>query len=188
MEDPEYGVFNSKDDVVYKSILPSEMVADIISIISSKQDEWKDGATGLATGIRPFLELNLAQDFPWLIDHLHVVLSGYFPDMIISTDARFYNHQLGGVKPHRDGNRDGHSNYTLLIYLSDQFEGGNLSIKTVRSEQERLEYEPDKYHNVFTLTPRIGYGVVFSKSLLHWASDVIDGHKNFLVLHLWSDF
>ena len=117
-----------------------------------------------------------------------MVLSDYFPDLRLDPNARFYSHQFGSVKPHKDGNHDGLCNYTLLIYLSDEFEGGKLSIKMKRSMEEMREAEPDKKHKVFTFNPMMGYGVVFSKDLLHWADELFEGEKNILLIHLYSKF
>ena len=189
MEDPVFAVFHREtSQVIYKSILTLVDVQEINALLVGRESGWEDGATGLATGIRPFLGLDLEKDLPDLIPHVKVVLRDYFPDLEVSTDARFYNHQLGSVKPHVDGNRDGKSNYTLLLYLGSDFEGGRLSIKMRRSNTELLESEPNKYHKVFTFEPLPGWGVIFHKSLLHWATEVIDGNKNFLLLHLHSEF
>jgi hypothetical protein len=122
------------------------------------------------------------------MSRLYIVLRDYLPDAVISSDARFYNHQYGSVKPHTDGNRDGISCYTLLLYLQDKFEGGRLSIKMERSEKEQLISEPDKKHKVFIIEPKIGYGIIFKKNLIHWADEVVEGNKNFLLIHIYSIF
>jgi len=74
------------------------------------------------------------------------------------------------------------------LYLTENFNDGKLSIKMKRTEDEKLEEEPDKHHKVFTFIPLIGCGVVFDKSLLHYAGEIIEGHKNFLLIHLASEF
>jgi len=122
-----------------------------------------------------------------ITDRLFTVLRDYFPDMKLDRWARFYNHQYGAVKPHYDANHDFMATHTILIYLTDDFGGGRLSIKTRRSDEERLASEqPNHYHKVYIIvTPKAGYGVVFKKNQLHWADECI-GDKNFLLIHLYS--
>ncbi len=98
------------------------------------------------------------------------------------------SHVHGNTRPHKDGNHDGVSNYTILLYLTDDFDDGKLSIKLKRSDAERLADEPHKYHKVFTIIPKKGYGVIFNKRLTHWANDIYEGHKNFIIIHVYSSF
>jgi len=189
MEDNIYGVFRTEpEQVVYKQILTPEEAITANNDFISEETGWKDGAQVIANGHRPFIDVDLPNKMPELMERLPVILRDYLPDVTVSPDARFYNHQYGRVKPHTDGNRDGVSQYTLLIYLCSEFEGGQLSIKLKRSDEERLAENPYHHHKIFTFTPKCGYGVIFRKSLLHWAEEVVDGNKNFLLIHLRSDF
>ena len=190
MEDEVHAVFKSEpNQVVYKQILTYFEAIELNELFLNSNSYWQDGAIKISTGLRPYIDVNLEdKDVKLVYDRLIIVLKDYFPDIKVSTDARFYNHQFGGTKPHKDGNRDGVSNYTLLLYLTDNFDDGKLSIKTKRSEEERLECNSDKFHKIFTITPKIGYGVIFNKNLTHWAADVLEGNKNFLLIHLYSDF
>ena len=195
MEDSIHGVFKKEDkQVIYKQII-SDIEADELNNILLKLDNniWLDGAMHISTGSRPYLELDLFsshENLKEIYNRLPIILRDYFPDLQVNNDSRFYNHQYGSTKPHKDGmgGRDGISNYTLLLYLTDNFNDGKLSIKLRRSIEEENEDQPDKHHKVFTIIPKKGYGVIFHKELLHWASEIVEGEKNFLLIHLFSNF
>jgi hypothetical protein len=68
--------------------------------------------------------------------------------------------------------------------LTDDFDDGKLSIKMKRTEEELQG--SDKLHKVFTIMPIVGYGVIFNKDLLHWASEVYTGSKNICIIHLYA--
>lgn len=121
-------------------------------------------------------------------DRLRVALRDYFPDISLGPTARFYRHLFGSVRPHKDVSRDGASRYTLPLYLSDSFNGGRLSIKTRRTEQELCESEPGMKHKVFTFSPRSGYAVIFQKGVLYWADEVTEGPKDLLIFDLATAF
>jgi hypothetical protein len=137
----------------------------------------------LASGERFLYNIDLSEErFQFITDRLFLVLENYFHPLQMDRYGRFYSHRFGSVRPHTDRNHDNKSNYTILIYLTDMFEG-KLSVKMQRSVEERKLYEPDKKHKVFTFTPLRGYAVIFHKDLLHWAQETYSD-KNFLLLHL----
>lgn len=179
--------------IIYKQILLEDEVLELNTYL---MDRTHKQISNLATGSRLYCDINLNSHT--ITDRLFIVLRDYFPDMKLDKNARFYNHQYGAIKPHYDVNHDGVSTHTLLIYLTDDFEGGRLIIKTKRPDEERLiiktkhpdeerllSSQPNHYHKVFTITPKIGYGVIFKKNNLHWADDCI-GDKNFLLIHMYS--
>lgn len=168
--------------IIYKQILSEDEVLELNTYLMDRTH--KQQISSLATGSRLYCDIVL--DSHIITDRLFIVLRDYFPDMKLDKNARFYNHQYGAIKPHYDVNHDGVSTHTLLIYLTDDFEGGRLTIKTKRPDEERLlSSQPNHYHKVFTITPKIGYGVIFKKNNLHWADDCI-GNKNFLLIHMYS--
>lgn len=186
MENEQYAIFNKENkQVIYKQILISEEInqlnAELEESIFASNTE-----TGLATGYRLFVDINIREQYPLVCDRLFVVLKDYFPDIELCPYGRFYSHKYGGIKPHTDKSHDGRSNYTLLLYLTDDFDDGKLHIKMKRSQNELNILLPDKLHKVFTFTPMCGYGVIFNKDLLHWASDIYIGNKNFLLIHFYS--
>jgi hypothetical protein len=143
--------------------------------------------SNIVTGTRYHIDFNI-KSHPEFVERLLVTLNDYFSDLKIDPNARFYSHRLGGIKPHIDGNHDNICNYTMLLYLTADFDDGKLLVKTKRTEEEKLLEEPNKHHKVFTFIPKQGYAVIFNKSLLHWANEVYEGHKNFLLIHLNSCF
>jgi hypothetical protein len=188
MEDEQCGVFEAQareNTIVYKQFFSPDELEDLLDLISSV--EASSNTSTLATGLRSHVDLDLRQ-YDWICARLQTVLAhDYFPDLCIDPHARLYAQSLGGVREHRDVCHDGHSNHTLLIYLSDDFSDGRLSIKRPRSAEER-HTEPEKSQLVFTPSPITGYGVVFHKSLLHRAAEVYEGTKKFLLVHFFSAF
>lgn len=178
--------FLGGDNLFYKQILSKEEATEFNNLFINMALQ-SNHNSNIVTGSRFYLDFNLKSQ-PEFVDRLFIVLKDYFSDLIIDPNARFYSHQIGGIKPHTDSNHDNICNYTMLLYLTDDFDDGKLSIKTKRSEAEKLLEEPDKHHRVFTFTPKQGYAVIFSKSLLHWANNVYEGQKNFLLIHLNSNF
>lgn len=193
MEDNRYAVFRSEaKQVVYKQLLNIDDVKDLndhlIKMIDSDLVSTNIG-TSLVSGKRVHIDVDLkSQDYKDLCINLKVTLRDYFPDLRLDPNARLYSQSYGSIKPHLDKNHDGVSNYTLLLYLTDNFDDGRLSIKMKRSFQEMQESEPNKFHKTFTFKPLRGYGIIFNKNLLHWASDIFSGIKNFLLIHFHSDF
>lgn len=201
MEDPKRSVFRKTrpGDVVFaKQVIPEdqaqEIHRDLLVKFPSDHPDWQEGAIGIARGIRHFVELakHVTQCSWWsgVKDQLIVVLGNYlgYHDLCVSDDVRFYRHQFGEVKRHTDGTRDG-SQYSLLLYLSDDFEGGTLSVRVPRDPLDRQSFQPEMGHQVFSfLHPRPGWAVVFSKNLIHFADCVETGSKDFLLIHLKSPF
>jgi hypothetical protein len=178
MLDPTCAIFRSSDHIIYKQIF-SHLEADELN--NSFKNITSKSFSNLATGLREHLDINLEEYFD-ISNRILIVLQDYFLDLRMDKYCRFYSHKYGEVKPHTDGSHDNQSNYTLLIYLTDDFENGQLSIKTKRTVDDR-KVEPDKLHHVFTFKPMKGYGVIFHKNLLHW-TDMVIGDKNFLLIHL----
>ena len=185
MEDQQYGVFHlEKKQLLYKQILTHDEIDKLNDECLNSVSCSNSG--GLATGCRMYSDVDLRAEYRDICDRLFVVLRDYFPDLQISPHARFYSHKYGAIKPHVDQNHDNKSNYTLLLYLTDDFDDGKLSIKTKRSNEEIEKSFPDKFHKVFVIKPICGYAIIFNKELLHWASEIYTGEKNFLLVHFYS--
>ena len=173
MENPDLGIFYSdSNQIIYKQIFNVSEASELNEKYL-KSNLWSDGAKVIATGIRPFFDVNLEEE-DIISERLQVVLRDYFPDLLLDRYARFYNHQLGEVKPHKDKCHDGVSNYTILIYLTDDFDDGKLHIKNKKTK--------------YVINPKKGHGIIFNKDLLHWAGPVYEGTKNFLLIHAKSAF
>lgn len=118
-------------------------------------------------------------------------IGAYFGGFVELGDLRVWRQDFGEVKPHLDVCSSaacaGLSHvHTLLIYLTDDFEGGELSVKCPRRSND-LDPEPEKRHRVFRFEPRIGFGILFSKRFLHWA-DMVCGCKQILLCDVASPF
>ena len=187
--DNNFAIFKADSPIVYKQILlPDEIELLNTYFMNQLNDNNNNKSGGIATGRRLHVDVCLKSLFVDICERLSIVLRDYFPDLQIDPNGRFYNHQYGGVKPHKDGCHDGKSNYTLLLYITEGFDDGRLSIKMKRTDDEIQQSEQDKFHKVFTFNQRKGYGVIFKKDLLHWANDNYVGDKNFLLIHLYSAF
>lgn len=167
--------FESKDQLFYKQILSnneSDILNNHLNTLIDNNLVQKNTNTTLASGSRYHADIRLKDDFPHVYDCIFNVLGNDFINLSIDPNGRLYSHLYGGIKKHTDVSHDGKSDYTMLIYLTDDFEGGNLSIES--------------NNKVFSFMPKKGYGIIFNKKLVHWASDVIHGSKNFLIVHLCS--
>lgn len=189
MEDQTNSVFKKEEkQILYKQILPNHECDEINAYLENNNLHKTHIGTSLVTGNRVYIDINLKElPYTFICDRLVATLSNYC-NLEIDPNARLYSQIYGGIKPHTDKNRDGVSTHTLLIYLTDNFDDGKLSIKMKRSNEEKLECENDKHHKVFTFTPKKGYGILFDKDLLHWASEVYTGNKNFLLVSLYCQF
>ena len=90
----------------------------------------------------------------------------------VKNNFRLYESEYGIVKPHRDLPMCGDDTHTCLIYLTDSFVGGNL---TVEDEQDL---------NPITYVPKIGYCIIYPKHTLHYTDEQYDGHKIILLSDL----
>ena len=176
--------YYQNNEVFYKQILNVDEIDDI-------EKQFEDGIntvnefSSLATGIRNRYEIN-TPDF--IKERLSTVLFDYLGKITISPFMKLYKQQCGGIKPHRDKSLYGDYKYTCLIYISDDFGGGKLSLKVARPTEELQEVDPQLKHKVYKITPKKEYGIIFNKSILHYADDVVDGSKNILLIDINSEF
>ena len=107
-----------------------------------------------------------------LADHLFTRAKGYLPQSHedkkicdFNEMFRVYKYSPGQrFKMHRDGsyirNENEKSLYTFLMYLNDDFEGGET-----------------EFENLFTVTPKKGTALIFYHPLKHEGKIVINGAK-----------
>lgn len=171
--------------MLYKSVLSADLVEDLI-VFYKEQQTVSVRASG-ETGVFP--DRKKIDDIP---EHLSerifreclVTLSPYFLELSVST-PRIYGQSYGITRPHRDASLDGQSNYTLLVYLTDQFQGGVLSVKEPRTPGHIDTHgEPSKRHLCYTLEPRTGYGVLFEKSNIHYTDELLCEQDEKIILLL----
>ena len=90
----------------------------------------------------------------------------------VKNNFRLYESEYGIVKPHRDLPMCGDDTHTCLIYLTDSFMGGNL---TVEDEHDL---------NPITYVPKIGYCIIYPKHIIHYTDEQYDGNKIILLSDL----
>ncbi len=116
-----------------------------------------------------------------VISEVNTVLSNYFNNFHIYYDnMRIYYSDFGEVKPHKDVTIKDNYNYTLLIYLSDNFDGGKITVK--------VPIEEIKKHYYVTPEPRKCYGILFPKDCIHYTDELYTGGKYILLLDCQVDF
>ncbi len=86
-------------------------------------------------------------------------------------NVRIYKSVYGTVKPHIDIPTNPEETYTCLIYLSDDFYGGNLYIRQNTENISDMHIKPKKCH-----------GVIFPKKCMHWNDELLEGNKIILLL------
>jgi 2OG-Fe(II) oxygenase superfamily len=131
---------------------------------------------------RPFLSSELCVDLLECSDEIIISRSNYFPSRHLTypdealenrlveaipypfKNPRIYRYDHGIVKPHQDQIIYPDYEHTGIIYLTDDYEGGRLTI------EGHGEIEPQS-----------GWGVIFPKRLVHSADEMF-GIKIILVL------
>ena len=94
----------------------------------------------------------------------------FFPNVKICTLVRIYRQEYGSIKRHNDTSSFNNANTTCIIYLNDNYDGGNL----------HLELSSDR---IIKIIPKTGYAVFFSKNFYHYAIEVYTP-KELLILDL----
>ena len=178
MEDTDNNVFIGRNDIILtKQVLSNELVDDIMKHISTC--EFNSNFTKLAT--RHILPDDLPSElYDNINNEIITTVSNYH--MLEVKNIRCYKQSFGEIKEHTDKSYDGVSNHTLIIYLNDDFDGSELSIKTKLTEKERKEFVNKNYYK-FTITPKKGAGILFNKNLIH-SSTLIYGTKYSLIVDL----
>lgn len=81
---------------------------------------------------------------------------------------RLYEQDYGIIGPHKDVSTDPNYMHTMLIYLTDKFEGSSLSI--------------EMNDCIVTPKPQKCYGIVFPKGVTHYTTECLVGQKIILLL------
>lgn len=182
MEDIENNIFVKRDEfLLYKSIMDQYTLDNLKTELVSMNNHYSSTFGSLAFRDKldeSYISSELLNDIKKCI---MVTLSGYFYYIQIN-NIRFYKQTYGNTKPHYDSALDGVSNYTLLIYLTDDFEGGELVLKCKMTEEEMNANEYKKYIQ-YTFKPKIGYGILFDKRIFHWANEVY-GTKSIMLVDI----
>lgn len=167
---------------LYKAILSEETVADLLTYYNTHNDTAAVSANSAIFPSRRRVDCLPEELTTRVVRECQVTMSSYFVAFEVY-NPRIYGQNYGITKPHRDASLDGRATHTLLIYLTDSFEGGVLSIKTPRTEKHVEVYgRPEHRHIVHTMEPRKGYGVLFQKVDLHYTDELISNSEKVIML------
>lgn len=162
---------------LYKSVISHELRDDLLTFYKSVESQ-------LPNHLGRRQCRNLPDDLSReVIRQVQVCLSGYYADIKLRDNARIYGSDYGVVRPHRDVPIYSSDNCTILIYLTDDFNGGALTVKTPRSAEHIAQHgQPEKGHIYTSVEPRICYGVVFMKDNIHYTDELLGSNKVILLL------
>ncbi len=170
--------------VIYKSMISKDLQEDILNYYRAKESTLEyvngSGAFPLRRQIREIPD-NLAQN---LTHQLQVTMSQYYTIFVPNhKNIRIYQSNYGITKPHCDIAIYLKDTHTCLIYLTDDFNGGKLSVKLPREKDHIQNYgSPDLKHINITPEPRIMYGIIFPKNTIHYTNELLEGDKIILLI------
>jgi len=170
--------------VIYKSMISSDLHDDILTYYRAKEStlEYVKGSSAfpLRRQIREIPDV-LAQE---LSSQLKITMSNYYTMFEPNKkNIRIYQSNYGIILPHRDIPSYPGDTHTCLIYLTDKFVGGVLSVKLPRKETHILEFGlPELRHLNITPEPRVMYGIIFPKDTIHYTDELLEGDKIILLI------
>ncbi len=181
MEQLDFVDTNSK--IIYKSLISNDLRENILSYYLNSSNLCSDN------GSVYFPKRRVLKDLPVEITNLlkkelEITTAQYYLKFVPNTDyIRIYHSNYGIVKPHKDIPSDPKFTHTCLIYLTDEFYGGVLSVKIPRSETHiETHGEPEKKNLTITMEPRVSYGAIFQKDLIHFNDELLGGDKIILLV------
>ncbi len=170
-------------DVLYKAIISDELRQDILEYYSVNSNlPYVSGSSVFPCRRRlDNISTSLEQR---LVHELTVTLSGYFTEFSADPrNIRIYESHYGIVKPHVDVAVYPEDTHTCIIYLTDTFDGGVLTVKTKRDQAHILSHgEEHKKYLCVTPEPRETYGILFQKGVIHYTDELLGGRKVILLI------
>ena len=170
--------------VIYKSMISPDLHEEILNYYRAKKStlEYVKGSSAfpLRRQIREIPD-NLAKE---LARQLQITMSNYYTVFEPNEkNIRIYQSNYGITQPHRDIPSYPGDTHTCLIYLTDDFTGGVLSVKLPREEAHIQEYgSPELKHLNITPEPRAMYGILFPKHTIHYTDELLEGDKIILLI------
>ena len=176
--------------IIYKSLLSHDLCGDILDFCKQKIVN-----ITMITASNKFPPRKQIRDLPTDIisdieKSLRTTLYNYYTSFEIKNNYRVYYSDFGTIKPHYDVPMCGDDTHTCLIYLTDDFEGGVLTIKKPYRDnlyEDNLHednlYEDNLYEDI-TFKPMKTYGVIFPKEYIHYTDELINGNKYILLVDL----
>lgn len=172
-------------NIIYKSMISNDLKDDILNYYLNLVDQ----NVLLDNGSAYFPKRRTIKDIPrqfalQLEKELLITMSQYYIKFVPNINyIRIYHSNYGIVKPHTDVPINPTDTHTCLIYLTDDFYGGVLSVKIPRSaEHIKLFHQEEKKHLTVTIEQRQSYGIIFPKNLVHYNDELLGGDKIILLI------
>ncbi len=164
---------NIPENILYKQILSDDLTNELLHFFKSKNIISMNGSN-LFPQRKQLRDIN-EELCNKIISEVNTTLSNYFNSFEIdNNNIRIYYSDFGIVQPHKDVTIKDKYNNTLLIYLSDDFDGGKITVK--------VPIEEIKKHYYVTPEPRKCYGILFPKDCIHYTDELYTGGKYILLL------
>lgn len=167
--------------IIYKKILSTEIVDELITCYYNAPRQYQNHGSY----IYDFVEIGIPDEIRMIITNL---FSNYVLIQHVAHKGRIHHVTCGGIAEHRDVNYYNnelqlYSKYTLIIYLTDVYEGGQTEIRRQKFSLPIDDLNKEKFER-HHLTPSKGYGVLFPSELIHCAQPSY-GDKYMLILRIW---
>jgi hypothetical protein len=166
-------------NTLYKSIISNDSCDELVKYFNSV----KDNVVSLS-GSNVFPQRKQIRDIPdelicQIVKEITQTCSNYWVKFVPNIkNIRLYYSDFGIVKPHKDVSTYGDT-HTLLIYLTENFTGGNLTVKVPRTV--------DTQHYYLTPEPRKCYGFLFPKTCIHYTDELFQGDKLILLVDVYCE-
>lgn len=168
-------------NILYKQILSTDLTHELLDFFAKNSSNLKSmNGSNLFPQRKQLrnIDIDLCDK---VINEINITMSNYYNNFQIdSNNIRIYYSDFGTVKPHKDVTIKDKHNSTLLIYLSDNFDGGNITVK--------IPIEEISKHYYVTPEPRKSYGILFPKECIHYTDELYNGSKYILLLDCQVDF
>ncbi len=169
------------ENILYKQILSDELSNDLLQFFQSNCNKlYSMSGSNLFPQRKQLRNIN-SELSDRIIEEVYTTMSNYYNCFEIDYEnIRMYYSDFGIVKPHKDVTIKDKYNCTLLIYLSDEFDGGKITVKVPIEEISK--------HYYVTPEPRNCYGILFPKDCIHYTDELYNGSKYILLLDCRIDF
>lgn len=170
--------------VIYKSMISSELHEEILNYYRAKETtlDFVKGSSAfpLRRQIRE-IPSNLAHE---LARQLGITVAPYYTSFEPNAqNIRIYQSKYGIIQPHCDVPSYPGDTHTCLIYMTDEFTGGVLSVKLPRDKSHIQKFGyPKLQHINITPEPRAMYGILFPKHTVHYTDELLEGDKIILLV------
>ncbi len=179
--------FDLTPKLLYKSIISDDLRQDILNFYLESNNLTSDN--GSVYFPKRYVLRHLPQEqIQALKQEIEITISQYYFKFVPNTDyIRIYHSNYGIVKPHKDIPTDPKFTHSCLIYLTDDFYGGVLSVKIPLAalgclSKSQTHENPEKKNLTVTMEPRVCYGAIFQKDLIHFNDELLGGDKIILLI------